>query len=69
MEEKIELKYEEALTKLNQIVDKLERGDVPLDETIKYFETGQKLLKFCKDKLNQAEGKLFELTDSGTKEI
>ncbi len=58
--------YEEALLKLNKIVEKMERGDVPLNETVKYFEEGQKLLKFCKMELNSAEGKLLKLTEMGT---
>ena len=57
--------YEEALLKLNKIVEKMERGDVPLNETVKYFEEGQKLLKFCKTELNAAEGKLMKLSESG----
>ena len=64
-----EMKYEEALQKLSGIVEKLERGDIPLDETIKYYEEGQNLLKTCKEHLNAAEGKLFKLTQNGTEEI
>lgn len=63
--EENKVSYEEALFKLNKIVEKMERGDVPLNETVKYFEEGQKLLKFCKTELSSAEGKLLKLTENG----
>lgn len=63
-----EMKYEDALKKLTEIVNKLEGGDIPLDETIKYYEEGQKLLKFCKEELSVAEGKLKKVTDEGNVE-
>ena len=64
-----ELKYEDALKELSGIVEKLERGDIPLDQTIKYYEQGQLLLKSCREQLNSAEGKLLKLGVDGIKEI
>ena len=64
-----EKKYEDALKELSQIVERLERGDIPLDETIKYYEEGQKLLKFCKEQLSTAEGKLLKIGEKGIEEI
>lgn len=52
---------EQAIEKLEAIVDELEQGDLPLEETIKKFEEGMELSKFCTDKLNQAEQKLKKL--------
>lgn len=53
--------FEQAIEKLEAIVDELEQGDLPLEETIKKFEEGMELSRFCTDKLNQAEQKLKKL--------
>ena len=50
--------FEHSLKKLESIVEILESGEVPLDETLKKFEDGMKLVKFCHEKLNEAEKKL-----------
>ena len=53
--------FEQAIEKLEAIVDDLEQGDLTLEETLKKFEEGMELSKFCTDKLNQAEQKLKKL--------
>ena len=53
--------FEQAIEKLEAIVEELEQGDLTLEETIKKFEAGMELSKFCTDKLNQAEQKLKKL--------
>jgi len=53
--------FEQAIEKLEAIVDELEQGDLTLEDTIKKFEEGMELSKFCTDKLNQAEQKLKKL--------
>ena len=53
--------FEHAIEKLEAIVDELEQGDLTLEDTIKKFEEGMELSKFCTDKLNQAEQKLKKL--------
>lgn len=53
--------FEQAIEKLETIVDELEQGDLSLEDTIKKFEEGMELSKFCADKLNQAEQKLKKL--------
>ena len=57
-EKKEELSFEEALKKLEQTVMKMEQGDLNLDENIKFFEEGNKLVKFCSEQLNKAEKKV-----------
>ncbi len=52
------LTFEEALEKLESIVNRLESGEITLDESIKAFEEGQKLVQFCLKKLEQAEHKV-----------
>ncbi len=53
-----EMTFEHSLKQLETIVEILESGEVPLDETLKKFEDGMKLVKFCHEKLNEAEKKL-----------
>lgn len=53
-----EMKFESALEKLEEIVDKLESGDIGLDESLKLYEEGMKLLKFCSSKLDEVEKKI-----------
>ena len=48
-------KFEEALGKLEEIVSKLEKGDIPLEESLKLFEEGIRLSRFCNQKLDEAE--------------
>ncbi len=53
-----ELKFEDALNKLGEIVRILEGGEAPLDESIKLFEEGIELSKKCTDLLEKAEQKV-----------
>lgn len=50
--------FEESLKKLEAIVGKLERGDLPLEESIRLFEEGIQLSNACKTDLETAEGKV-----------
>ena len=52
------LKFEEALSKLEGMIRKLEEGNLPLDESISIFEEGMGLAKVCEEKLGEAEGKV-----------
>ncbi|MDI3540781.1 Exodeoxyribonuclease 7 small subunit [Koleobacter methoxysyntrophicus] len=52
------LTFETALKNLEQVVDLLEKGDLPLEEALKEFEKGVKLARFCTRKLNEVEGKV-----------
>ena len=53
-----EMKFETALDKLEEIVRKLEEGDLPLDDSLKMFEEGVKLARFCGSRLDVAERKI-----------
>ena len=48
-------RFEEALNKLEGIVSKLEEGNIPLEESLKLFEEGIRLSRFCNQKLEEAE--------------
>jgi exodeoxyribonuclease VII small subunit len=53
--------YEEAEKELAGIVERLERGDAGLDETLNLWERGEELYRFCAAQLEAAEGKIEEL--------
>ena len=50
--------FEESLRKLESIVDQLEKGDLPLESSLKLFEEGVALSAVCKQELDAAEGKV-----------
>ena len=53
--------FEQAQAELEQIVEGLERGQVPLDEALALWERGEQLYAICRGKLDAAEGKVEEL--------
>ena len=50
--------FEVSLQRLEQIVDELEKGNVPLEQALKLFEEGLKLSSSCRKELEEAEGKV-----------
>lgn len=52
------VKFEEALTRLEAIVMELERGDLPLEDSMRIFEEGIKLSRTCLKMLEEAERKV-----------
>lgn len=61
-----ELNFEESLDKLEEIVKKLETGEVPLDDAIDEFNKAMKLAKACDEKLKNAEEAITKLVkDNG----
>jgi exodeoxyribonuclease VII small subunit len=54
--------FEEAVSRLEEIVQLLESGDLPLDETVRLYEEGQKLIAFCQQKLADAERRIKIVT-------
>ena len=62
-----ELSFEEALANLEEIVKKLETGEVSLDDAISEFNKAMKLAKTCDDKLKNAEDAITKLVgDDGS---
>lgn len=53
-----EKKFEAAMARLEEIVSELEKGDVPLDQSLKLFEEGIKLSRICNKRLEEAERKV-----------
>jgi len=54
--------FEQAMKQLEEIVQDLESGDLPLEKAIKKFEEGIVLSKFCAEKLDESEKKITILT-------
>ena len=59
------LNFEDSLAKLEGIVDALEDSDVSLEESVKKFEEGIKLVKDCQRQLQEAELKVNKLMGDG----
>jgi exodeoxyribonuclease VII small subunit len=58
--------FEDALKKLQMIVERLERGDLPLEEAMECFTDGIHLVQLCQEKLDEAERKVqMLLKDQG----
>ncbi|HEV7414777.1 exodeoxyribonuclease VII small subunit [Tianweitania sediminis] len=55
------MSFEHALAALEQIVDDLERGDVPLDQSIRIYERGEALKDHCDRLLKAAEAKVEKI--------
>lgn len=58
-----EMTYEYAINRLQEIVKKLENGGLALDESVKLFEEGAHLAKFCNKELENAEQRITALED------
>ena len=57
-----EMSFETAMAELEAVVGKLERGDVPLEDSIALYERGAKLKAHCARKLKDAEEKVAAIT-------
>ena len=53
--------FEDAQRELEEIVQRLERGEAPLDEALRLWQRGEELYRLCRDRLDAAEGKIEEL--------
>ena len=63
-----QLSFEESLAKLTELVEKLESGKMPLEESVAAFEQGVKLSRRCESLLDQAEQRLQILNNGNTGE-
>jgi exodeoxyribonuclease VII small subunit len=61
--------FEQALKRLEEITLNLEGGDTPLDESLKMYEEGMKLIEFCNSKLNEAQKKIQKLSKISNKDF
>ena len=58
MSTKQEPTFEQALVELEQIVQKLEKGELPLEDSLRLYEEGIRLSRLCHGKLEEAEGRI-----------
>ena len=65
MTKKDTVNFEVSLKKLEKIIEKLEDGDISLEDSVKSFEEGIGLVKECQKQLSQAELKVKKLLDNG----
>lgn len=68
MSEKQEITYENAVKRLDEIVLKLNEGNLDLEQSLKLFEEGQKLIIFAEKTLKEAELKVMKLNGEKTEE-
>ena len=61
--------FEQSMKQLEQIVQELEDGDLPLEKALKKFEEGMKLTKLCSEKLDETEKKISLLLKNAEGQI
>ncbi len=64
-ENKNEQTFEAALAELEEIVEKMERGDMPLEESVEAYTRGKHLTDICRKKLDAAQAKIQKLEANG----
>ncbi|MFQ5444007.1 MAG: exodeoxyribonuclease VII small subunit [Nitrospinales bacterium] len=57
-----EIKFEKAMSRLENIVEELEKGELDIDKSLEIFEEGIKMSRVCSKKLKEAEKKIEKLT-------
>ena len=61
--------FEAALAELEALVEKMEQGDLSLDESLQYFERGVQLTRSCQKALQEAEQKVQILLEKGGQQV
>lgn len=64
-----EMSFEEAVKELETIVQQLEQGNVPLEESLESFQRGIKLSEYCKQKLQNAEETVTKIANKDGEEV
>ena len=58
-----DLSFEQALANLEEIIQRMESGEAPLDSLITHYQTGVKMLKLCREKIEAAEINIKEVQE------
>ena len=66
-EKDTDLSFEDALSRLEETIHRMESGDSPLESLVENYQSGVKLLKICRSKIERAEMKIQEVTDQDGK--
>jgi len=61
--------FEKAMQQLEQIVQELESGDLPLEKAIRKFEEGIRLTRFCTEKLDETEKRVTLLMEGADNQV
>ncbi len=64
-ESTLDLSFESAYAELEEIITRLDSGDLPLEESVTLFERGRKLSQYCQTLLDSAELRVNQLLDNG----
>ena len=60
-----DLSFEEAKAKIEQIINNMEMGNLPLEESVSQFEEAAKLVKYCQEKLDEFESSVWSMKKAG----
>jgi exodeoxyribonuclease VII small subunit len=63
------IRFEEAMLDLEEVVKKLETGEVPLEDAISLYKKGMELSSFCHEKLQNAEKQLISIIDQNDNKV
>lgn len=69
MKAETEMSYEEAVAKLEQLVNEMESDNIDLEKAMNHYEAGMKLVKFCREKLEKTEKRITRIQESMNGEI
>jgi exodeoxyribonuclease VII small subunit len=58
-----QLNFEQAIRQLGEIVEKIERGQIPLQDSLSQYERGMALIKHCKEILQKAEKRIEKISE------
>lgn len=64
-EKEKEFSLEENFDRLEEIIEKLESEDIPLEDAFQAYSAGMKLLKTCNDQIDRVEKQVLKLTEEG----
>ena len=59
-----ELSFEQALSNLEEIIHQMESGEAPLESLVTHYQTGVKMLKLCRERIDSAEMKIKEVNEA-----
>ncbi len=63
------MSFEEALTQLTSVVESLEKGELPLEEALRFYEKGAELSRLCEKQLKDAELRVTKWQDGAESEM
>ena len=59
-----EISFEQALSNLEEIIRQMESGEAPLESLVTHYQTGVKMLKLCRERIDSAEMKIKEVNEA-----